>query len=172
MGNRSQKELKLFRPRPARQVRIGHRSSIGYSHFNPGKQDDQHDQIELELIEKAMDEIENEYDDLNSYQADVELKNSSHQCITDKRSINNSLSVHSKQEHLKNFLGQDIVQIRRENTSFTDPYFKPGLSIITENVSGELANLLSVSLRITNRFDLNELNSKIKWKKSKVCDLS
>jgi hypothetical protein len=130
------------------------------------------DDLEIDLIENALDEIENIEEIENIHRSTVDEADDTAVCVQ-KRSLKAEPETYNDlntllEKSLKCFLNQNIRDIRKEAKRFVDPHFRASVEVITDSVSSDLAKSLSGTLRVSNRFDLRELNSKILWKKSKV----
>lgn len=129
------------------------------------------DPLETKLIEDALVNIYSSNDDETTH---VRFE------LTAGESSSSSKKNPSKQQEedsgflkyqCKPFLGQKIEEIRAKASSggqFIDPYFKPNIKLITESCRTELFKSLANTLRVANKFDMNELAQRIVWKKSKV----
>lgn len=117
--------------------------------------------LEELMIAQALNELEDELEEIQVENSSRSAKNTNQQSI---RAY--------KPSRIKPFLNQDVNEIRKRNTPFVDPQFPPSLRLITENISSELGTELCKGFQVQNRFNPNELNSKILWKKCQVFDLS
>ncbi|CAF0824434.1 unnamed protein product [Brachionus calyciflorus] len=111
---------------------------------------------QLLLIEKALEEIEEELNER-------ELKHSNYKSIRVK---NEKLINTYKPSHINLYKNQDINEIRRRNKPFIDPLFPCNINAILEpNTQQDMINHLCTQFQVYNKFNYSELNSKIKWKR-------
>lgn len=118
--------------------------------------------LETKLIEEALENIYSRADDIVE-ETNLELTNSS------SSQKGHKYSDGITKGEVKPFLGQNIEELRKANVeNFVDPYFKPSIKRITASAQSDLFKILANSLRVQNRFDVNELSQRIIWKKCKV----
>lgn len=141
---------------------------------------------EIEAFKENEIEIENKGVNLKfkSFEEDLETRliENAYEIILDEKDLESTRDASSapikktksksfekySQKNIKVFQNQDINNIRKSEKKFVDSNFKPNIKSITESARSQLAQNLTSSLRIQNKFDINELNRKIIWKKSKV----
>lgn len=85
-----------------------------------------------------------------------------------------SSSVSDTSNVLKKIHNQDIDDIRRrsEDVPFKDAYFKTSINVLLpENLDGEYAKIVFQAFKCSNKFQLQELESKIKWHRCQVYDV-
>ena len=114
------------------------------------------DYIQLNLISKLYEEQD---DNENGLMLDI----SKTVFIKDQILINTY-----KPSRINLFKNQDITEIRRSNKLFEDDHFLPDINRIVENKNTDFAKVLFVFFKINNKINLNEINSKIKWKKPQL----
>lgn len=112
--------------------------------------------LEAKIIEEAFKDLEDP--------EELQLENSYYQ----QRSTNKNAIGPLKVKRIIPFRNQDINEIRKRNKEFTDNLFPPGCGIIIKNLQSKFFKDICQYLHVQNTYSIDELNSKIAWKRPHV----
>ena len=69
---------------------------------------------------------------------------------------------------LKAFKDQEIEKVRQSECLFTDSFLKPSINFLVNDPMSAYCKTLFSHFECKNRFDLKELETKIRWERSQV----
>lgn len=117
-------------------------------------------QSNQDMSEDENDSEENQIKVLRSEEASDYLSDDEHDETVKSRLFGST--------DIRPFKDQDIRRIRSDGEPFYDPYFRPGVKILSPSINTDLASSLLKSFACKNIFDLTELDTLIKWERCSV----
>lgn len=94
-------------------------------------------------------------------------ESNNHNHIKDEE-VNNICFLSLNNIALKAFKDQEIDKIRQSECLFTDSLLKPSINFIVNDPMSTYCKTLFSHFECKNRFDLKELETKIRWERSQV----